>query len=467
MANLSASFDQLWEDMDLSFSMFPKRLLSQKSCARAVNLDPANLLEEEDEEDTVILQRLTKRLKLGTLHLREESLEEKPPRTQRNRPHWTGASKRRDHSSEIDRLSDSRFKRMFRVDRGTFNIILDKIEPHLQKRCGLKDNDDFSESYCIPAKIKLAATLRWLAGGSYLDITYMFELDDKSFFHFEGGVLWPTIVAIDNAFRIMFDMADTEKLEAMSQGFSRIAHSRMQGCVMAIDGLVVKTRMPYASETEGQLPYRNRKNCYAFIVLAGCDHQCKFTYVNAECTGGCNDAFVWNTCQLKHRLDVLKELPAEFYMISDEGLPCTEYLLTPYGGRVSRAKDSFNFHLSLMRQCIERAFGMLVRRFGIFWRRFEFGMNKWGLVVSVCMKLHNLLVDAGEIIIPGPYEGDLKLGDDLKALFARNTPMGPTKKDIFRRQALVRQLRQGGYDRPLINKYLRRARDNINEENMY
>lgn len=53
-------------------------------------------------------------------------------------------------------------------------------------------------------------------------------------------------------------------------------------------------------------------------------------------------------------------LPPQFFFVSDEAVVATEIVLSPYGGRnIGAARDSFNYHLSAMRQCIERAFGLL------------------------------------------------------------------------------------------------------------
>ena len=43
--------------------------------------------------------------------------------------------------------------------------------------------------------------------------------------------------------------------------------------------------------------------------------------------------------------------------------------LTPWKGtKLPKAQDAFNYYLSLHRQVIERSFGQLVARWGIFWR---------------------------------------------------------------------------------------------------
>jgi hypothetical protein len=36
---------------------------------------------------------------------------------------------------------------------------------------------------------------------------------------------------------------------------------------------------------------------------------------------------------------------------------------------------------------------MVTQRWGIFWRKFRFSLDRWSLVVMVCMKLHNICVD--------------------------------------------------------------------------
>ena len=55
---------------------------------------------------------------------------------------------------------------------------------------------------------------------------------------------------------------------------------------------------------------------------------------------------------------------------------------------------AFNNMLSSQRITIERAFGMLVRRWGILWKPLEYDMEKVTLIIQVCAKLHNRCVDS-------------------------------------------------------------------------
>jgi hypothetical protein len=71
---------------------------------------------------------------------------------------------------EMDRLDPAIFKRMFRVDRASFSVILELIEPFMEKQ---NEQKAMNSSGCvISMKMQLAVTLRWLAGGSHLDMSF-------------------------------------------------------------------------------------------------------------------------------------------------------------------------------------------------------------------------------------------------------------------------------------------------------
>lgn len=55
---------------------------------------------------------------------------------------------------------------------------------------------------------------------------------------------------------------------------------------------------------------------------------------------------------------------------------------------------AFNHILSSQRITIERAFGILIRRWGILWRPIGFGLNKVAKIARACAMLHNICVDS-------------------------------------------------------------------------
>ena len=311
---------------------------------------------------------------------------------------------------EMSEMSEVQFKRMFRLSRMAFNHLLDLISPIVSA----SPLPWQPHTHIITNTTKLATTLRWLAGGSYLDICFAWYIIcygvivriDKvtscfrirgistSSFYKDGGILWTTIDAINQVLHIGFPISDEGKLDILSKDFSVYSHGRLEGCVMAIDGLVVKTRCPTIIESPNQTCFRNRKGMWGIVILAGCDSRCRFMMWVCKYPGSTNDAFAWDNCELKSMIVDKKLLSSKYYVIGDEGIPVSEQVLIPFSGRnLNTWLDSFNYHLSSMRQCIERAFGILTRRWGVLWRPLICDMSRWHLVTLVCAKLHNLCID--------------------------------------------------------------------------
>ena len=88
-------------------------------------------------------------------------------------------------------------------------------------------------------------------------------------------------------------------------------------------------------------------------------------------------------------------------------------LWTPWSGHnLDEWKDAFNYHLSAMRQCIERAFALLTQKWGIFWRPLRCSHHRWPLVCTVAAKLHNYCIDMKEDQGDNErYEEDFQEGD--------------------------------------------------------
>ena len=93
-----------------------------------------------------------------------------------------------------------------------------------------------------------------------------------------------------------------------------------------------------------------------------------------------------------------------------------------------------------MRQCIERAFGMLVKRWGVFWRPLQCQFNRWATVTLVCAKLHNFCIDQGDTEPPEVRNNaDVLPGDDSNRLDnnsssddpdSPNPAVGCTRRDL-------------------------------------
>lgn len=351
--------------------------------------------------------------------------------------------------NEMNEISELQFKRLFRISRQAFKQLVIKLEDCEEPRDVTAAENSSGSS--ITMTTRLACALRWLAGGSYLDICFAFGVAEGSFFH-ENGVLWGTLTALDNAFEIYFPFDEPDRLKKESQNFSKFSHGHLTNCVLAIDGWVCKTRCPTAKEVRFPMSYRNRHECLGIVVLAGCFADLKFGMFSCVSCGSTNDTMAWDLCAMKREL-ANGSLPIQYYFIGDKAFSNRDQFLVPYSGSsLERDKDSFNYHLSAMRQCIERAFSLLTLRWGIFWRPLRCSYGKWTLVCTVAAKLHNFCIDENEGTredISPRYDADYEEGDDPAVYL---NPFDPeeevARSNGRRRRTLTDMLEQSGIYRP-------------------
>ena len=121
--------------------------------------------------------------------------------------------------------------------------------------------------------------------------------------------------------------------------------------------------------------------------------------------------------------------------------------------RIGQDKDSFNYHLSVRRQVIERAFGILTRRWGIFWRPVVCAYDKWSLIATTCAKLHNVCIDANVPTAPR-YQHNCRHGDEnivydnILHEEDTNIPLRSFGDNGKRRNDMTTRLHQLGIRRP-------------------
>jgi hypothetical protein len=97
-------------------------------------------------------------------------------------------------------MSDDFFRRMFRIDRDSFQWLLTLVKPII---------DGKTSRSIAPPNIKLAVALRFLAGAIYLDIAFAFNISEKHVMKYA----WEVLEAIDQKLtNIEFPLEDEEKL---------------------------------------------------------------------------------------------------------------------------------------------------------------------------------------------------------------------------------------------------------------
>ncbi|XP_073158627.1 uncharacterized protein [Henckelia pumila] len=168
-----------------------------------------------------------------------------------------------------------------------------------------------------------------------------------------------------------------------------------KGCLGALDGTYVTVQVSNKDKPR----YRTRKGTTAINVLACCDMNMNFTYSLVGWEGSAADARVLRDAI--HREDVLK-IPRGCYYLCDNGYANVEGFLTPFRrtryhiddwatGGPQNYKEYYNSKHCRARNVIERAFGLLKRRWAVLRSPTFYPLDVQNHIILACMLLHNFI----------------------------------------------------------------------------
>ena len=339
-------------------------------------------------------------------------------------------------------LDDKMFNRQFRVCREDFFYILMRIQPALRKKTRQAINSSGSE---ISPELMLMITLRILAGASYLDmIHYRVHVDSVS------SIVWNTVVAIhDRLDNIKLALTDIDCLTLAKEWASiqliRWGQHLTVGTIYAGDGLAIEIAQPTVSDLSNRplSVFRNRKGFWAIIAQGFCDAYTRFGVFDVKWPGGTNDIIAYQMTDIYKRATDNLFPPWATFVLDEAYSSCGGMHLTPFSfNQLRRAKETnelqyrkmlaFNNVLSSQRITIERAFGILVRRWGILWRPIAFNLAKAATIARVCAMLHNVCVDRWKLNKPSPYTNRRRRWPDVPEQYLVEDSMPNDESIILR-----------------------------------
>lgn len=150
-----------------------------------------------------------------------------------------------------------------------------------------------------------------------------------------------------------------------------------------------------------------------FSLQAVCDHRLLFTHCYAGEVGSQHDAKVLKNSEVWTYMHEQTEemFPDDTHILGDKAYPCLPKLITPYkeNGHLTHQQRHFNYMLSSTRSTIERAFGLLKKRF----RRLKYldvRSLQWipKYIIASCV-LHNICILQEDIM-----ELNIVLVEDLE-----------------------------------------------------
>jgi DDE superfamily endonuclease len=285
-------------------------------------------------------------------------------------------------------LGRGTFKRRLRMEKESFHILLSYVYHDLlvkEQYAGLRGGT-------IIPELCLYCTLRWLAGGSYLDIVDIAGISDASFYR----VVWKTIMAIVECpeLALKWPMYPNEIQEAIAGFLSISFDDAINNCARGVDGYLTRVKVPskkYVSNVQSF--FSGHYQCYGVNCQGVADHHSRFTYFAVAAPGVTKDRDAIVHCGLS---ELIEDLSHGICILGDAAYEPTEHLVLVYQG-VERAKekyDNFNFYASQLRIRVEMAFGIMTKKWGILNRLLTIALPnvKW-VSMQAIVRLHSFVIN--------------------------------------------------------------------------
>ena len=294
--------------------------------------------------------------------------------------------------------------RYFRMNQQTFWNLVQELKPKIllilaskrqpntdKKKRGSPPNGPIS----IP--VRVAAAIRYFAGGSPLDIALVFGINHVDVFK----SVWVVVDAINNSVSLNINFPKSyEEQKKVAVGFKSKSAAGFDCCVGAIDGMLVWINKPTKKECEAMKIgpkkfYCGRKKKFALNLQGICDAEYRFLDVSIKHPGATSDYLSFRTSTIHHKVEEESFLLDGLALFGDNAYVSNAYMVTPFKAVSHGPKDAFNFYQSQVRISIECAFGILVHRWGILRKPIPVNVSvakTCALVVALC-KLHNYCIN--------------------------------------------------------------------------
>ena len=368
------------------------------------------LLDEWDGADDGLLECLLRK-QLSTRQAKQHAAEN---RQCRQRTSW---------SSFQSRLTDKQFRRYFRMERECFQFLCERIianvgedafksEEYLydlkhghiaveDKHINILHAHEQSTGGFVSGEVKLALTLRLLAGGSYMDLALLFDVGFSTAYEILHKVIKEWILD-DRLVKINgIDYCEDDlRIAKVAREFAKKSNNAINGCIGAIDGWIVKIRKPSISKdlynSSDPKSFFSRKGFFGINVQAIVDSKKRILYRNINSRGAEHDSTAFKNSAFYKWLEKnwQKLVDGQFYFVGDSAYAIKSFLLTPFDNAIhGTPEDNFNFFHSSTRIVVECAFGEIDLRWGILWRPLQFTLKHNINIIDACMRLHNFIVD--------------------------------------------------------------------------
>ena len=312
---------------------------------------------------------------------------------------------------------------------------------HLSSLIRARIEREFHIREPISAEERLAITLRYLAtGDSQTSIGFLFKVGRSTVNEIVDEVcevLWEKLSCYVPSPKTEGDWKEIAKdFEEMWD---------MPHCVGALDGKHIRIKKPPKS---GAL-WHNYKGFFSMVLLAICDSNYCFSFVDVGEYGSNNDSGVLKNSKMgrmfarnEMNLPKAEKIDGEtwntpYFLVGDEIFPLTTWLMRPFAGSslINEKRKVFNYRLSRARRVIENAFGILAARWRIFQKPIDARPDKVEKIIFACIALHNYLklTDSAHYTPKGFVDSESNYGEIVLGQW-RNSCQSKAFEDVKRKR---------------------------------
>jgi len=294
--------------------------------------------------------------------------------------------KQAEYMDVIKDYSDLDHWRHFRMTRSTTQILVNFVQPFLDK---------VYHGGCPPicCEEMIYITIVYLANQGAVRL-----IGDK--FGRSESACWNCIRVVTKILsenqNQYIEWPSAEQIPAVAAAFQ--ARAGFPGVISAVDGCHIKIHPPLMS----QKSYLNYKRFHSIILLGFVRSDRQFSYVSVGFPGSNHDSYVLQRSNWweKAQTNLSGLFPSgEFHVIGDSAFPLRDFLMVPYkqsGQAISPEIKTFNRKLSCTRVVVEQAFGDLQNRFRRCLDIHGHIVNAVDTVVAACV-IHNMCIRNGDM----------------------------------------------------------------------
>ena len=280
-----------------------------------------------------------------------------------------------------------------------------------KKSCQIYNMNKKTSGGYVCGEVKVAITLRILAGASYLDVACIFAIHYNycyQIFHF----VLKNWICHDNISKYrLYEILECEyKMNEVAKQFAAGRNGgTLNGIIGALDGWVVKIKCPTKTRdgVANASGYFSRKGFYALNVQCIVDKKKRVLWRRIGARGSEHDSSAFKDSDLHNLLEEMYQnensrlhqniFHKNFYIIGDSAYSLRPWLITPYDNAAgSSPEDTYNYMHSACRIQVECTFGEIHSRWGIFWKPLNFPLSEHQYIIDGAFRLHNFLIDYRE-----------------------------------------------------------------------